>query len=118
MKQCELLIMRITSSQFALPHNTTLVSAVHWVDSEASVQMVVTLSYFILDKYLSIHCFEDTNNVEYDSCMSLYVVLTYNTLGRGRAAERAGGPRGKISHAKHAQNFATNQLFVVGMAIK
>ena len=29
------------------------------------------------------------------SRMSLYVVLTYNTLGRGRAGERAGGARGK-----------------------
>ena len=33
-KQCELLIIRITSSQFALPHNTTLISAIYWVDSE------------------------------------------------------------------------------------
>ena len=34
MKQCELLIKRVTSRQFALPHNTTLVSAVYWLDSE------------------------------------------------------------------------------------
>ena len=34
MKQCELLIKRVTSKQFSLPQNTTLVSAVYWLDSD------------------------------------------------------------------------------------
>ena len=34
MKQCELLVKRVTSKQFSLPQNTALVSAVYWLDSE------------------------------------------------------------------------------------
>ena len=33
-KKCELLVKRVTSSQFSLPQNTTLVSAVYWLDIE------------------------------------------------------------------------------------